>query len=620
MCGIFGEFNFKKQLTNKSTFFDLLKLSKNRGPDNQGYYTNGSFLQFGFNRLRVLDLTESGDQPIFSQSKRYLMVYNGEIYNYSKLRSILETNGFKFNGLGDSEVLINCFQYYGIMKTLELIDGMFAIALFDNSKKKIHLIRDFAGIKPLHYGFNKSTIIFASQYNQVVRHPEFSNNSYNSGVLKLYLSQQFIPPSIGLVKNTYQVSPGEIITFDLSGVKSSKRYWVFPKKNSPTIFSEKKAMNKIESSLNYSVKNQMNSDVPLGVLLSSGIDSTLISILAKKNTEEELNAFTIGSNSKTHDESNDARKYAETLNLKHYIEKLDSGIVSGIMSEIDDSITEPFADISLIPTQYISKIAKRNVTVALTGDGADELFFGYERFDSIVKNFRIQSLPYLLKYFIYGIDKVFWNNSHINSNSLFDSCGDAHFHLQRRFKSNLLDDIFPDLIDNKIPDAFNIYDYNNHSNKRDLLHSMRYAEFYGMMQKTLRKVDIASMHNSLELRVPFLSKLFLETSLKIDPLLNFKNNSENKIILRKVISMNYKNLHLQQKKKGFSVPMTKWLRKGLKKKFTEVLMDQNLIDHFGLNKFKLENLLNDHMEKRKDNKWPMFTIYSLFIWRNNLSK
>ena len=620
MCGIFGEFNFKKQLTNKSTFFKLLKLSKNRGPDNQGYYTNGSFLQFGFNRLRVLDLTESGDQPIFSQSKRYLMVYNGEIYNHSKLRSILETNGFKFNGLGDSEVLINCFQYYGIMKTLELIDGMFAIALFDNSKKKIHLIRDFAGIKPLHYGFNKSTIIFASQYNQVVRHPEFSNNSYNSGVLKLYLSQQFIPPSIGLVKNTYQVSPGEIITFDLSGVKSSKRYWVFPKKNSPTIFSEKKAMNKIESSLNYSVKNQMHSDVPLGVLLSSGIDSTLISILAKKNTEEELNAFTIGSNSKTHDESNDARKYAETLNLKHYIEKLDSGIVSGIMSEIDDSITEPFADISLIPTQYISKIAKRNVTVALTGDGADELFFGYERFDSIVKNFRIQSLPYLLKYFIYGIDKVFWNNSHINSNSLFDSCGDAHFHLQRRFKSNLLDDIFPDLIDNKIPDAFNIYDYNNPSNKRELLHSMRYAEFYGMMQKTLRKVDIASMHNSLELRVPFLSKFFLETSLKIDPLLNFKNNSENKTILRKVISMNYKNLHLQQKKKGFSVPMTKWLRKGLKKKFTEVLMDQNLIDHFGLNKFKLENLLNDHMEKRKDNKWPMFTIYSLFIWRNNLSK
>ena len=620
MCGIFGEFNFKKQLTNKSIFFDLLKLSKNRGPDNQGYYTNGSFLQFGFNRLRVLDLTESGDQPIFSQSKRYLMVYNGEIYNYSKLRSILETNGFKFNGLGDSEVLINCFQYYGIMKTLELIDGMFAIALFDNSKKKIHLIRDFAGIKPLHYGFNKSTIIFASQYNQVVRHPEFSNNSYNSGVLKLYLSQQFIPPSIGLVKNTYQVSPGEIITFDLSGEKSSKRYWVFPKKISPTIFSEKKAINEIESSLNYSVKNQMHSDVPLGVLLSSGIDSTLISILAKKNTEEELNAFTIGSNSKTHDESNDARKYAETLNLKHYIEKLDSGIVSGIMSEIDDSITEPFADISLIPTQYISKIAKRNVTVALSGDGADELFFGYERFDSIVKNFRIQSLPYLLKYFIYGIDKVFWNNSHINSNSLFDSCGDAHFHLQKRFESNLLDDIFPDLIDSLIPDAFNIYDYNNHSNKRDLLHSMRYAEFYGMMQKTLRKVDIASMHNSLELRVPFLSKLFLETSLKIDPLLNFKNNSENKTILRKVISMNYKNLHLQQKKKGFSVPMTKWLRKGLKKKFTEVLMDQNLIDHFGLNKFKLENLLNDHMEKRKDNKWPMFTIYSLFIWRNNLSK
>lgn len=620
MCGIFGELTLKKKQTEKSVFLNLLQLSKNRGPDKQGYYSNNSFLQFGFNRLKVLDLTDNGDQPMYSQNKRYIMVFNGEIYNFSILRGNLENNGFKFIGSGDSEVLINCFQYYGIMKTLELIDGIFSIALFDTFKKKLHLIRDFAGIKPLHYGFNKNVIVFASQYDQIVKHPEFFNNSYNFGVLKLYLLQQFIPASIGLVKNTYQVSPGEIITFDLNGVKSSNRYWEFPKNFSPTIFSEKKAIDEIESSLNYSVKNQMNSDVPLGVLLSGGIDSALISLLAKKNTGQILNAFTIGSNSKKHDESNEARRYAETIGLKHYTETMDSEMVNKMMSKIDNSITEPFADISLIPTHYISKIAKKNVTVALSGDGADELFFGYERFNSIVKNFRIQMLSYPFKYFIYGVDKIFWRNKHINSNSLFDSYGDAHFHLQKRFEKKLLDDVFPDLKNTLIPDDFSIYDYDNHSNKRDLLHSMRYAEFYGMMQKTLRKVDIASMHNSLELRVPFLSKRFIKTALKIDPFLNYKNSYENKTILKKVISRNFENLDLQKKKKGFSIPMANWLRKGLKKKFKEVLMDDNSIDHFGLNKHMLEKLLIDHEEHRKDNKWPIFTIYSLFIWRNNLSK
>lgn len=619
MCGIFGELSLKNTLIEKSKFLNLLELSKSRGPDKQGYFSNNSYLQFGFNRLSIIDLTDNGDQPMFSNNKRFIMIFNGEIYNYLSLKIKLETYGVIFNSLSDSEVLINCFQYYGINKTLELIDGMFSIALFDNFEKKLHLIRDFAGIKPLHFAFNNKVVVFASQYNQIAKHPEFSDNSYNYDVLKLYLTQHFIPSPFGLIKDTYQVLPGEIITFSLDGKKTTKRFWEFPKKVYPTIFNQEEAINEIESSLNDSIKKQMVSDVPLGVFLSEGIDSTLISLFTKKNTNNPLKSFTIGSNSGIHDESKNAMENAKKIGLSFEIEMMNSNIAGDIIDKISSSITEPFADSSLIPTYYLSNMANKKVTVILSGDGADELFFGYSRFSSIVKNIKVQKFPYWLKYIIYGFDKVFFNNKNINSNSLFDHPGHAHLHLQQRFSFDLLNLIFPELKNISIPNNFDIYNYEYPKTKMDLLQFMRYAEFYGMMQKTLRKVDMASMHNSLEVRVPFLDKKLIKTALKIDPFLNFNKNIDNKNILRQVIIKNNKNLKLEKIKKGFSVPIAKWMRKGLQKSIKETIMDNHLINHFGLNKYELEKLLTNHIKNNKDNKWPIFTIYSLFKWKNNLS-
>ena len=620
MCGIFGELTLNNKQTEKSLFLDILQFSKNRGPDKQGYYSNNSFLQFGFNRLKILDLSENGNQPLISSNKRYIMVFNGEIYNYYLLRRELKNNGVNFRGSGDSEVLINCFQYFGIKKTLDKIDGMFAIGLFDSFEKKLHLIRDFAGIKPLHYGYKNGEVVFASQYNQVCMHPLIQDESYNLDVLKLYLAHQFIPSHFGLLKNTHQILPGEMITFDLNGCFDKYRFWKLPVKIKPEIFDENIAIDKIQSSISNSVKMQMVSDVPLGVFLSSGIDSTLISLLAKENSKNILNAFTIGSDSIKHDESFDARIYADLIGLNQNLRQMNSSIVENLLDDFCKSITEPFADFSLIPTYYISSVAKEHVTVALSGDGADELFFGYERFFSIFKNYKVQSLPYILKYFIYGFDKLFWGNKHINSNSLFSSQGDAHLHLQQRFHFDLMHKIFPNLKETFIPENFDIYDYEKPKNKNELLQFMRRAEFYGMMQKTLRKVDMASMHHSLEVRVPFLNKDFIDTALTIDPFLNFKNDSTNKNILRKIIYKKNKKLNLKNKKKGFSVPLSRWLRQDLNKHFSDILMDHSLINHFGIDRKIIEKLIFDHLSGKKDNKWPMFTIYSLFNWKQNLSK
>ena len=233
MCGILGEFS--RNLIDRSEFMRILSLSKSRGPDLTEYYTNNKTLQLGFNRLSVIDLSNNGNQPIHSQNKRFTMVYNGETYNYLEIRNKLEKLGYKFKGNGDSEVVVNAFEGLGVKKTVNLLDGMFAIGLFDHFRKVVFLIRDFAGIKPLFYGWNGRSLVFASQYNQISRHPAYNKEQINQQVLKLYLKQHFVPPPFGLLEKTYCVKPGEIISFNLAGKKKVKNYWVFPNYNNSEI-------------------------------------------------------------------------------------------------------------------------------------------------------------------------------------------------------------------------------------------------------------------------------------------------------------------------------------------------------------------------------------------------
>ena len=205
MCGILGELSFNSKLSDKDSFLQLLNLSKDRGPDSEGYYTNNKNLQLGFNRLRVLDMTTMGDQPILSNKGRFIMIYNGEVYNYLDIREKLEFNGVKIESTGDAAVIVNAFEVFGVDKTVDMLDGMFSIGLYDNQNKKLSLIRDFAGIKPLYYGLNNDIIVFSSQYDQIAKHKTFCANQIDPEVLKLYLNQHFIPAPLGLLKNTYQV-------------------------------------------------------------------------------------------------------------------------------------------------------------------------------------------------------------------------------------------------------------------------------------------------------------------------------------------------------------------------------------------------------------------------------
>jgi asparagine synthase (glutamine-hydrolysing) len=604
MCGFLFEYNPNKLLP-KEDFISLLNLSKKRGPDHQDYWTNNDCVQMGFNRLAILDLSDAGIQPMKSPSQKYVIVFNGEIYNHLDLRKKLDFKNFR--GQSDTETITACLDEWGIEKTIKALDGMFAIAIYNQEIEEVTLVRDFAGIKPLFYGYNGNCLVASSQYNQIIEHSDFKRNNINQSVLKLYLEQHFVPPPFGLYEETFQVNPGEMITFKNNEKPVNYQYWTF--NNSHDFISNKEeAMQLVSTTLESCVQDQMLSDVPLGAFLSGGVDSPLVCSFAKKYNKN-LSVFTIGSDSEIHDESERATQFANELELTQYLWKLDAKETMKHWFEISQAIHEPIADFSIIPTYLLSKLARKNVTVALSGDGGDELFFGYERFWSIAKNINYQHFPSLVKKGIYGFDKIISNNKNINSVLLSSKQATAHRGLHSRFNKNHLNAIAPNLQDVSTPSNWDVYNYENSKDEKTLIKNIQKAEFYGMMQKTLRKVDLASMQNSLEVRVPFLQKKMIEVALQIDPFLSYGNGNK-KELLKNILQKQIPNVQREATKKGFSVPLRKWIQEDLKSEFQEKLLEGNFAK-FGFQRNAIETMLQEHISGKNDHKWALFTLYSL---------
>lgn len=613
MCGLIFEYSLTR-LQDKNEFLDLLSLSTKRGPDHSGHWSNQSTVQMGFNRLAILELSEAGNQPKLSPLGRYALVFNGEIYNHLELRRKLSFKNFK--GHGDTETICMCFEEWGIEKTIEQLDGMFAIAVYDNHTQGITLARDFAGIKPLFYGWDGQTLIAASQFDQVVMHPAFNRQLIDEQVLKLYLQQHFLPAPFGLLKNTFQVAPGELVRISDQGRLERKSYWTLPEYYTPTISEHADALAYLNEVLDCAVKEELRSDVPLGAFLSGGIDSPLICYFAQKH-QQPLKTFTIGSDSKVHDESKQAGLYAKLLGTDHQQSRMNGAFGKDILNEVLTCMHEPMADFSIIPTYLVSKLARQHVTVALSGDGGDELFFGYERFWSIAKNIRYQQWPWLVKAGIYKADQWMTGNKRINSVVLSHSQADAHRGLHSRFTNEWMDKLFPWLKNVTTPETYSTYSYSNSANAGTLIQHIRKAEFYGMMQKTLRKVDLASMGNSLEVRVPFLKKSFIEASLKIDPLLSY-GPAKKKQLLKDLLKKQVSRSPVDNIKRGFSIPLDPWIRKDMKDQFHERLAQTAFLNAFGISAKDVNDLVQHH-ERGHDMKWPVFTLTALSAWQEKRS-
>lgn len=617
MCGFLGQFNRQEASLPDEELSNLLALSRERGPDGSHKYTNGENLWFGFNRLAILDLSEAGTQPMHSRNGRFTIVFNGEIYNHLDLRQKLNTSIWR--GHSDTETILACVEEWGFEKTIKVLDGMFALAVYDHREKTLYGTRDFAGIKPFFYGLNEKSFVFASQYDQIIKHPGFESNDLDPSVLRLYLEQHFVPAPYGIVRQTGQLQPGEWIKVSEKGVRK-EFFWKFPEYEAPSVRDAKTAQMIIAEELAASVSSEMLADVPLGAFLSGGVDSPLICHYASRNSpRQKLKTFSIGSDSRVHDESQRAESYAELIGTDHRSDKMTADSAFTIFEEVMRCLREPMADFSIIPTYLVSKLARREVTVALSGDGADELFFGYERFWSVAKNIRFQRLPWLLRAALYKGDQYLSGNKNLNSVLLAAKQSAAHRGLHSRFSSDWIRRLFPDLADVSAPADYATYEYLNTGSLTKLIQSMRRAEFYGMMQKTLRKVDLASMGVSLEVRVPFLKKSFIESSLKIDPMLSY-GPDQKKLLLKSHLTCLYPEIPIDNKKRGFSIPLGKWLReRNFKERIGDNLVEQDFVGRFGVDVPAVKDMLRQH-DEQTDNKWPIFTLLALQNFDQNAEK
>ena len=375
MCGIAGWANLDSQKTSQNgeaVLHSMCEQMKHRGPDSEGLWLDEK-VALGMRRLSIIDL-HTGEQPVYSEDKSIVVVMNGELYNFREVRKDLEKRGHKFETNTDTEILPHLYEEYGDAM-LEHINGMFAFALWDKKQNKLLIARDKFGEKPLYYGVFDNQLIFASEPKVLLRHPSVKAE-INTDALRQYLSFDYVPAPASIYKNIYKLPAAHLLILE-NGEVRTRRYWnlTFHKNgNTPTI---EKAATDLRELLADAVRMRLVSDVPLGILLSGGVDSSTIAAFATQFSAEKVKTFSIGFEEDSFDESKFARQVAKHLGTEHYEEKLSVEKAADLISEIGIWLDEPLSDGSLIPTFLLSRFVRKHVTVALGGDGGDEIFAGY---------------------------------------------------------------------------------------------------------------------------------------------------------------------------------------------------------------------------------------------------
>jgi asparagine synthase (glutamine-hydrolysing) len=601
MCGFLGS-SFKE---NKSDFIELLKLGGFRGPDSVGLWKNEN-IQLGFNRLAIQDLSENGNQPMHSNLNSWVIVFNGEIYNHNDIRRGLADYQFKSNS--DTETILASLEKNGFENTVCELNGMFAFAAYNLDEQKVYLARDFAGIKPLYFGLLNQNIVFASQFNQIFKHIAFSDNLVlRSDIMKEYFALGYMHAPNTIYEGIFQLEPGQFLVWDVLNSKISQKEYFYQWKVNPTIPEDKDNMDsKFNDLFSKVVRNQLISDVPIASFLSGGIDSPLVAAHAR-NSLNSIKAFTIGVDDENLDETKYATEYAKQLNIEHKVEDISELELLDIINEHFDYMPEPHGDKSSIPTFLICKKAKEYATVMLSGDGGDELFWGYPRFIRTISHLKYFRIPGILRKVLFfilrkcGIEISYG----ICRNT---TLGDWILKKQIHFKK--IDSLIPNEQFSK--ELQELYSFDVQSKHLTLL-ALKKNEFYGHLQRVLRKVDMMSMANSLEVRVPFLDKRIIEFSQQIKPLLGI-NHSTNKLVLKKALLKFIPMELILKEKRGFEVPLEKWLKGPLRRDLEHCLLEMEI---YGSNYLKVEVIkceLDNFLNGKSVSEWGIWHIYSWQKW------
>ncbi len=644
MCGIFGIISNKPQ--NEDYIENIIRRMSlsllKRGPDNSGSWRDTSLKVFlGHTRLSIIDISDYSNQPIHSNNNRYVMSYNGEIYNFRDLKKKLENEKIYIkNPNSDTNVLLSCFERWGINKTISQINGMFSIALFDKEERKITLIRDRIGIKPLFYCYINNMFVFASELKAFSIFK--SDLSLNNNAMNEYLNYGFISSQQTIYKECNRLLPATILELNIDNIHDINitKYWnLYNFINQDKInLNEIEIINETSKKVEQSVKNQMISDVPIGSFLSGGIDSSIVTSLMQKNSIDKINTFSIGSKNKDYDESIDAKKIANFIGTNHTELIFDDNEMTNIIEELPNVYDEPFADPSQIPTLLVSKLARKNVKVTLSGDGGDELFAGYNRhlwlprmLNLILKhpqkiNFLIKILTNLLSTKNYNmLGGIF---SKIITNKIPPLLGEKILKISKLIENNNVNDMYENIL-NFHDNNFELFDKTNYNilslnkieknNLHDLDQLLLLDQSIYLPANILVKLDRASMYNSLEARVPLLDHDLIEFSWRLSSDLKIKNNIL-KYILKEVSYRNIDKKILLRPKKGFSVPINNYLRSGLKNWAEDLINSKNLKDNQVLNQSNIKKLWERFLngdDALTSQVWLILTYQNWFEkWKN----
>ncbi|WP_223033960.1 asparagine synthase (glutamine-hydrolyzing) [Hanstruepera marina] len=605
MCGFLAEFTYTgTNVTEVSAFEMLLSLSTHRGPDFTETF-KGEYYQLGFNRLAILDVSQLGNQPKRSPSGRYHVVFNGEIYNYKELEQNYQLKNLV--STSDTEVLVHMLDKLGVEKTISQLNGMFAMAIMDTNTDKMYLTRDFAGIKPLFYGVAKQGLVSASQFNQIFKHPWFRDNlNYRPEVIKEYFAFGYMQAPNTIFKSIYQINPGELLICDKKGNIKKQIIQSF---DFLGLSNAKTNPQKLKQKVVKATQSQLVSHVPLGTFLSGGIDSPLITAVANEH-KNNVTAFTLEVEHKDLNESHVAKAYAKNLKVKHTIESIQTDNLLHIIDEHFQKFSEPFGDYSSIPTFLISKKAKKQFTVMLSGDGGDELFWGYPRFWDVYRKRHWFSVPLKTRKPIIRLLnklKLIHTWAPYNYKNLTDFIRGKHSHINPDKLNNIFEDI-------SFSKEFNeLYGSINTTSRTSLWKGMRWNEFYGHMQRVLIKVDRMSMANSMEVRVPFLDKEVIEEALKLDPKSIRKPEDLKRTLKDMLADYIPKNIIFQQKK-GFAVPMESWLKSELKADVKSVIFDKPIYGNEIIKQKELRQYVKDFYLDKHNSAWGVWHIYAWQKW------
>ena len=650
MCGLAG-FLWSHDGDSKDISGQLKLMTdaiRHRGPDDEGFWSDlESKVAFGHRRLSALDLSLAGHQPMRSLSGRFVIAFNGEIYNHLDLRLELE-KGLKqiisWNGSTDTETLLYCFELWGIDTTLTKLVGMFAIALYDTQKNSLYLIRDRMGEKPLYYGWISNNFVFGSELKSIKTFKGFPAE-VNRDALALYLKYDYVPSPYSIYKGINKLSQGSYLklTMGANGWNRNSNiditnYWSMSdiaksgKMKNKYIGSEEEAIERLDNLLSKKIKEQMIADVPLGAFLSGGIDSSLIVALMQKQSNRKVKTFTIGFSEKNYNEAEYAKEVAIHLGTDHEELYITPKEAMGVISKLPKIYDEPFADSSQIPTFLVSEMARKHVTVSLSGDGGDELFGGYNRYfmaHSLWKKF--EKVPLIVRnsiaFIMILISPRIWNYcmnfifKFLPKSYRLSNPADKIYKLSRMLKANNISEVYDVLVshwENPTKAVLNssiktAKKEKNNSFLRPVDQMMYKDSVTYLPDDILVKVDRASMAVSLETRAPFLDKDIVEFAWKLPFTMKIKG-STGKWVLRKILDKYVPNELINRPKMGFGVPIDAWLRGPLNEWAENLLSEKRLLDDGYFNVDLIRQKWYEHLSGEQNWQYHLWSVLMFQIW------